>query len=129
MTTPSARRDTVQVLVRRGISARKACLYLGLSRRVFSYKPRQAAKDRALAERLLAARHRCRGSAIGAWRPGWLWARLACAGSGVRWASTFLVGVRVADARVAISGCRVQYGPTPSGATTLSTTKWSTAAA
>ena len=55
MTTPSARRDTVQVLVRWGISQRKACGYLGVSRRVTSYEPRQAAKDQVVAERLLAA--------------------------------------------------------------------------
>ena len=55
MTTPSERRDTVQALVRRGISQRKALGYLGLSRRIASYAPRQAAKDQAVAERLLAA--------------------------------------------------------------------------
>lgn len=55
MMTPSARRDTVQVLVRRGISQRKACGYLGVSRRITSYVPRQAVKDRSVAEKLLAA--------------------------------------------------------------------------
>ncbi|WP_156968956.1 IS3 family transposase [Arenimonas metalli] len=55
MMTPSERRDTVQVLVRRGLSQRKALRYLGLSRRIASYAPRQAAKDQAVAERLLAA--------------------------------------------------------------------------
>lgn len=55
MTTPSERRDTVQFLVRRGISQRKALGYLGLSRRIASYAPRQAAKDQAVADRLLAA--------------------------------------------------------------------------
>ena len=55
MTTPSERRDTVQFLVRRGISQRKALCYLGLSRRIASYAPRQAAKDEAVAQRLLAA--------------------------------------------------------------------------
>ena len=55
MTTPSARRDFVQVLVRRGISQRKALSALGLSRRIASYAPRQPAKDQVLAERLLAA--------------------------------------------------------------------------
>ena len=55
MTTPSERRDTVQFLVRRGISQRKALGYLGLSRRIASYAPRQAAKDEAVAQRLLAA--------------------------------------------------------------------------
>lgn len=55
MMTPSERRDTVQVLVRRGLSQRKALRYLGLSRRIASYAPRQAAKDQAVAGRLLAA--------------------------------------------------------------------------
>jgi hypothetical protein len=55
MTTPSERRETVEVLVRRGISQRKALGYLGLSRRIASYVPRQAAKDRAVADQLLAA--------------------------------------------------------------------------
>src|SRR5690606_32918736 len=36
-------------------SLRKALGYLGLSRRIASYMPRQAAKDQAVAERLLAA--------------------------------------------------------------------------
>ena len=55
MMTPSERRDTVQVLVRRGLSQRKALHYLGLSRRIASYAPRQAVKDQAVAKRLLAA--------------------------------------------------------------------------
>ena len=55
MTTPSERRDTAQILVRRGISQRKACRYLGLSRRISHYVPRQAGKDQAVAEQLLAA--------------------------------------------------------------------------
>ena len=45
----------VQILVRRGLSQRKACAYLGLSRRISSYALRQAAKDKLLAGRLLAA--------------------------------------------------------------------------
>ena len=36
MMTPSERRDTVQVLVRRGLSQRKVLRYLGLSRRIAS---------------------------------------------------------------------------------------------
>ena len=55
MTTPAVRRDWIQVLVRRGVSERKACRYLGLSRRICSYAPRQPVKDQAVAERLLAA--------------------------------------------------------------------------
>jgi transposase InsO family protein len=54
MMTPLERRDTVQRLVRRGISQRKALGYLGLIRRIASYAPRQAAKDEAVAQRLLA---------------------------------------------------------------------------
>jgi len=55
MTTPTARRDAIDALVRRGVSQRKACSHLGLSRRVTSYAPIQAAKDKAVADRLLAA--------------------------------------------------------------------------
>lgn len=55
MTTPSARRDSAQLLVRRGMSQRKALAYLGLSRRIASYAPVQPAKDQVLAEQLLAA--------------------------------------------------------------------------
>lgn len=55
MTTPSGRRDTLDVLTRRGLSQRKACAYLGLSRRVAHYALRQPGKDRALAERLVAS--------------------------------------------------------------------------
>lgn len=54
-TTPSERRDTVHVLARRGVSQRKALRYLGLSRRIAGYAPRQAAKDQAVAEPLLTA--------------------------------------------------------------------------
>lgn len=31
-------------------------------------------------------RRRCRGSATGAWRPGWRWARDGHGGCGARWA-------------------------------------------
>ena len=55
MTTPSARRDSAQLLVRRGMSQRKALAYLGLSRRIASYAPVQPAKDQVLAEQLMAA--------------------------------------------------------------------------
>jgi putative transposase len=55
MTTPTARRESVQVLVRRGVSQRKGCRYLGLSRRISSYEPTQPEKDRAVAEKLLTA--------------------------------------------------------------------------
>lgn len=85
MTTPSARRDTVQELVRRGISERKACGYLGLSRRISSYMPRQAAKDRAVAEKLLAVspqvprfgyRRMAAWLALGEVRVRWQWRAL-----------------------------------------------------
>lgn len=55
MSTPSARREALQVLARRGVSQRKACRYLGLSRRVSCYALRQPNKDRALSERLIGA--------------------------------------------------------------------------
>lgn len=54
MTTPAARRDALGVLVDRGISRRKACLILGLSRRVAHYAPTQLGKDQSLAARLVA---------------------------------------------------------------------------
>ncbi len=77
MTTPSERRDTVQVLVRRGISQRKAFGYLGLSRRIASYAPRQAGKDQVVAERLLA--RVAEGAAVRpSPGPGWAWARPGC---------------------------------------------------
>lgn len=55
MTTPTARREAIDALVRRGVSQRKACSHLGLSRRVAGYTPTQAAKDKAVADQLLAA--------------------------------------------------------------------------
>jgi len=55
MSTPSARREALQVLVRRGVSQRKACCYLGLSRRVSCYTLRQPGKDQMLGEQLLGA--------------------------------------------------------------------------
>lgn len=41
MSTPTGRREALEVLTRRGLSRRKACRYLGLSRRVPAYTPRQ----------------------------------------------------------------------------------------
>ena len=55
MSTPSGRRAAVEHLTRRGISQRKACRYLGLSRRVACYALRQPCKDRAVGDRLIAA--------------------------------------------------------------------------
>lgn len=55
MTSPSGRRAALVALTRRGLSQRKACRYLCLSRRVAGYALRQPAADQILAERLLAA--------------------------------------------------------------------------
>lgn len=55
MITPSGRRSAMQALTCRGISQRKACSYLGLSRRVAGYPLRQPNKDKVLGERLLSA--------------------------------------------------------------------------
>ena len=55
MTTPSGRRVVLEHLTRRGLSQRKACRYLGLSRRVTSYMLIQPDKDRVMDEQLLAA--------------------------------------------------------------------------
>jgi transposase InsO family protein len=55
MSTPSARREAIQVLVRRGVSKRKACRYLGLSRRVSGYALRQPGKDQVLSTQLISA--------------------------------------------------------------------------
>jgi transposase InsO family protein len=55
MTTPSGRRQALAHLTRRGISQRKACRYLGLSRRVACYALRQPEKDRVLGDRLIRA--------------------------------------------------------------------------
>ncbi|WP_156440146.1 IS3 family transposase [Burkholderia savannae] len=55
MSTPTGRREALEVLTRRGLSQRKACCYLGLSRRVATYTLKQPEKDRNLGERLIAA--------------------------------------------------------------------------
>ena len=55
MTSPSGRRAALVALTRRGLSQRKACRYLDLSRRIAGYALRQPAADQTLAERLLAA--------------------------------------------------------------------------
>ena len=55
MTTPSGRREALVALTRRGLSCRKACGYLGVSRRVACYPLRQPAKDDAVGSRLLSA--------------------------------------------------------------------------
>ena len=55
MTTPSGRRAALDHLTRRGVSQRKACRYLGLSRRVACYRLRQPDKDRVVGQRLITA--------------------------------------------------------------------------
>jgi putative transposase len=55
MNTQTGRRDALEVLIRRGLSQRKACRYLGLSGRVPAYKPNQPEKDRLLGHQLIAA--------------------------------------------------------------------------
>ena len=55
MTTPSGRRAALEHLTRRGVSQRKACRYLGLSRRVACYRLRQPDKDRVVGQRLITA--------------------------------------------------------------------------
>jgi putative transposase len=55
MTTPSGRREALEALTRRGLSSRKACGYLGVSRRVACNRLRQPAKGRAVGTRLLSA--------------------------------------------------------------------------
>jgi transposase InsO family protein len=54
MSTPAGRRQALEQVTSRGVSARAACRYLRLSRRVTSYALRQPSKDRALGERVLA---------------------------------------------------------------------------
>lgn len=49
------RREALEVLPRQGLSQRKACCYLGLSRRVATYTLKQPQKDRSVGERLIAA--------------------------------------------------------------------------
>ena len=55
MTTPTGRRVALEHLTRRGISQRKACRYLGLSRRVTCYALKQPGKDRVMGQRLMTA--------------------------------------------------------------------------
>ena len=54
MSSPVGRREAMGCLTSRGISQRKACRYLGFSRRVACYTPRQPVKDRELGDRLMA---------------------------------------------------------------------------
>ena len=55
MNSPTGRREALDALTRRGLSQRKACRYLGLSRRLSGDKLKQPEKDRSLGERLIAA--------------------------------------------------------------------------
>jgi len=55
MSTPSGRREALEILTRRGLSQRKACSYLGCSRRVAGYQLVQPDKDKMMGERLLTA--------------------------------------------------------------------------
>ena len=50
MTTPSGRREALDILTRRGLSQRKACNYLGCSRRVAGYQLVQPDKDKMMGE-------------------------------------------------------------------------------
>ena len=54
MSSPVGRREAMGCLTSRGISQRKACRYLGFSRPVACYKPKQPVKDRELGDRLMA---------------------------------------------------------------------------
>ncbi|KWH25748.1 integrase [Burkholderia cepacia] len=53
--TPTGRREALEVLTRRDLSQRKACCYLWLSRRVATYTLKQPEKNRSLGEQLMAA--------------------------------------------------------------------------
>jgi transposase InsO family protein len=55
MTTPTGRREVLELVTSRGVSKRAACRYLGLSRRVAQYGLTQPEKDRQLGERVMAA--------------------------------------------------------------------------
>jgi putative transposase len=77
MVTRQARREAVSVLVARGVSQRRACLLLGVSRATCQYRPRPD-RNRALREemRALAAHHPRYGRRR-------IWALLRRAGTGV----------------------------------------------
>ena len=55
MSSPPGRREALALLTRRGLSQRKACAYLAVSRRVAGYALRQPEKDRMVGARLMAA--------------------------------------------------------------------------
>ena len=102
MTNPAARRKAVNALVRRGLSQRKACIYLGLSRRVTHYRRMAAWLD------------------VGEARVRRLWRELGLTSRGAD------RSVAAAEATFAFPAPCV---PMLYGATISSTTKWSTGAA
>ena len=55
MNSPAGRRDALAALTCRGLSQRKACRYLILSRRIPGYRLRRPEKDQAVKAQLLAA--------------------------------------------------------------------------
>lgn len=55
MSTPTGRREALEMVTRRGVSKRAACRYLGWSRRVAHYELKQPDKDRLLGEQLMGA--------------------------------------------------------------------------
>jgi len=122
--TSAGRREALEVLTRRGLSQRKACRYLELSRRVAGYQLLQPEKDRSLTQLLIAASQEVPRFAIGVCLPGWPWASPECDGSGARsnWAvhESGLAGVDAATT----FGYLEQPSPIRSGATTLVMTRW-----
>jgi putative transposase len=55
MITPAARREALEILKTKGLSARAACRMAGMSRRIASYPLRQPAKDQLLSGQLMEA--------------------------------------------------------------------------
>ncbi len=55
MMTPVGRREALEAVTRRGVSARAGCRYLRLSRRVSGYTLKQPAKDQDLGRQLVAS--------------------------------------------------------------------------
>ena len=70
MTTPSGRREALAIFTQRGLSQRKACSHLGLSRRVAGFQLVQPDKEMITGEQLLMASQTVRASATAGWRPG-----------------------------------------------------------
>jgi transposase InsO family protein len=55
MVTPAAKRRALETLMDKGLSARSACRFAGVSRRVVSYELKQPIKDKALGRQLIEA--------------------------------------------------------------------------